>query len=168
MIEFTHLKTHLLDLARDLDFMPLSSTIRERAVHATKLLDETALPQNVDENLVRSLDDELFFLTHRAAWKSGPLRETARRLRGLIEIMAEGINTDCSPNEEAPVLTPWEAAQYLGLDKLGIKNPEARVHYLVKQKKLRSTLILGRRAFQRSDLDRYLVKHAAKDSKKHA
>ena len=68
-----------------------------------------------------------------------------------------GTATAASPKPPSPVFSPAEAATYLGLPALGVKNPEDRIRYLVKKGRLRSIVLLGRMAFLREDLDRLLT-----------
>lgn len=89
-----------------------------------------------------------------------PMPELANTLRLLAGRIAPARARE--PDDESPVLTPDEAARYLGLGKLGVRQPADRVRYLVKRKRLRSIKVLGRTAFQRSDLDEYLIKHTQK------
>jgi len=154
----SELRRDLLTLACELDLTPMSFSARQNAAFASKALGNAALPHNVDDRLIRALDEELFNVSHRANIGSGPLRETARRIRGLTDAIAPQEDADL---DDSPVLTPVEAAKYLGLGKLGVTNPAERVRYLVKKKKLRSIQVLGRIAFQRSDLDEYLIRHTA-------
>lgn len=158
------LRRMLLALATKLDLRPLSLSTRRRAISTNKALFGAALLHDVDDRLVAALHDELFTVTHRANLDSGPLRETARRIRGLVDIICPPPPEDHGL-DDSPVLTPDEAATYLGLAKLGVTNPAERVRYLVKTKKLRSIQVLGRTAFQRSDLDQYLIRHASSGGK---
>tara|TARA_R110002111_G_scaffold119040_1_gene181936 strand:+ start:74 stop:532 length:459 start_codon:yes stop_codon:yes gene_type:complete len=89
-----------------------------------------------------------------------PMPELANTLRLLAERIAPARARE--PDDESPVLTPREAADYLGLGKLGVRQPAERVRYLVKRKRLRSINVLGRTAFQRSDLDEYLIKYTGR------
>lgn len=89
-----------------------------------------------------------------------PMPELAKTLRSLAERIAPARARE--PDDDSPVLTPREAADYLGLGKLGVRQPAERVRYLVKRGRLRSIKVLGRSAFQRADLDEYLIKHTQK------
>lgn len=157
------LRREAQQLARAIDLVPLSLATRAAAKRLGKSLANAALPHTVEQHLVSALHEDLFTLTHRANLGSGPLRESARRIRGLVEAIVPVEPDDI--NDGSPVLTPDEAARYLGLAKLGVSNPAARVRYLVKHQKLRAIKILGRAAFQRSDLDQYLILHASSGRK---
>ena len=161
------LRRMLSALALELDLTPLSLSIRDQARRVGQSLTRAALPHTAGDRHVRALHDALFTVTHRADLDSGPLRETARRIRGLTDLICPTPPED-EDLEDSPVLTPDEAARYLGLGKLGVTNPAERVRYLVKKKQLRSIQVLGRTAFQRSDLDEYLIRHAARERRAHA
>lgn len=57
---------------------------------------------------------------------------------------------------DSPVLTPKEAALYLGLDRLGCAHPEKTVRSYVNRGLLECVMIGGRMAFLRDQLDRLL------------
>lgn len=164
------LRPRLLQLALELTVSPLSPSLRCRAANAAGAVTGAVWPFDTDDRLINLLQDQLFILTHRANLGDGPLTEIARRIRALTDTLAppppEADDLDNnSGGDDSPVLTPEEAARYLGLGKLGVTKPAERVRYLVKTKKLRSIQVLGRTAFQRSDLDQYLIRHASSGGK---
>lgn len=57
---------------------------------------------------------------------------------------------------ESPVFTPKEAAEYLGLDRLGIEDPERTVKRYVARGLLECVKLGGRMAFMRDQLDKLL------------
>lgn len=173
------LRAALIRLTLELATSFLSPSIRSRAARAVGAVTGTAWPHDVDERLIGMLQEQLFIVTHRASIGAGPLRQVAHDIRTLTEALIPAPPPpdppECNFGGEAsggnsgggcsPVLTPGEAARYLGLDRLGVADPAARVRYLVKKRRLRSIKVLGRIAFQRSDLDEYLVRHAAKEGR---
>lgn len=57
---------------------------------------------------------------------------------------------------DSPVLTPKEAALYLGLDRLGCAHPEKTVRSYVNRGLLECVKLGGRMAFMRDQLDKLL------------
>ncbi|MEM1026834.1 MAG: helix-turn-helix domain-containing protein [Planctomycetota bacterium] len=149
-----------LAYADRLELVPFESQHR---AEARQLLGDAAKrvawPHDADPRAERGLCDLLFVLGWQVNLRSGPLPELARRLRGLLDLVApEEAPPEEPEGSDSPVLTPEQAAAYLGLDRLGVKNPASRVRYLVKKGRLRSTKVLGRLAFTRADLDEYLAR----------
>ncbi|MEM9913485.1 MAG: helix-turn-helix domain-containing protein [Planctomycetota bacterium] len=154
------IKARLTAVALELSVSPLSPRLRD-TVGAVR---GAVWPHDIDDGLIGLLQDQLFIVTHRASLGDGPLRQVARDIRTLTEALIPTEPPEAPALEDddgSPVLTPDEAARYLGLDKLGVTKSADRVRYLVKKGRLRSIKVLGRTAFQRCDLDEYLVRHAS-------
>ncbi len=160
--EITHkLARAMTEIADMLEVGPITSSVQEMArdaVCSSRVLREDA------EGRTRYYAWAAYDHLADLGWDRPAHREPMPELANTLRLLAERITPARArePNDESPVLTPREAADYLGLGKLGVRQPAERVRYLVKRKRLRSINVLGRTAFQRSDLDEYLIKHTGR------
>ena len=151
------IRARIQRFASILESVPLQISMRQ---HARQLLVELGTidwPEGAEPIVIHELEEQLFSVIYRSNLGDGPYRESARSIQILLDLLIP--RDEPAIGGESAVLTPDEAAEYLGLNRLGVANPGARVRYLVKTKRLRPTRILGRVAFQRSDLDNYLISH---------
>ena len=60
----------------------------------------------------------------------------------------------------APLLTPEEAARFLGLDRVGLKNPGATLTYLRRTRQIGFVTIAGKVMFTKKHLEDFISAHS--------